>query len=132
MAAVVFDMCTKCVFGFPLYDKTFQLWSQAGVRVPPCFIVVCNNTSTSKLVYDYISGFHRENAVGTTTLENGRLPLFRNFDQPYISARPWHRKSTPSLAWTSPSISGRLNPDFVVILMCIHPQDALCRSPGFD
>ena len=33
---------------------------QAGIRVPPCFIVVCNNTSTSKLVYDYISGFHRE------------------------------------------------------------------------
>jgi hypothetical protein len=23
------------------------------------FIIVCNNTATSKLVYDYISGFHR-------------------------------------------------------------------------
>ena len=30
-----------------------------GSRVPPCFIVVCNNTSTSKLVYDFISGFQR-------------------------------------------------------------------------
>ena len=29
--------------------------------MPPCFIVVCNNTSTSKLVYDYISGFQRVN-----------------------------------------------------------------------
>ena len=37
--------------------------------------------STSKLVYDYISGFHRENEDGTTTLENGRLALFRNFDE---------------------------------------------------
>jgi type III restriction enzyme len=43
--------------------------------------VVCNNTSTSKLVYDYISGFHRENEDGSTTLENGRLELFRNFDE---------------------------------------------------
>ena len=42
------------------YRKTFDLMEAAGIKVPPCFIVVCNNTSTSKLVYDYISGFHRE------------------------------------------------------------------------
>ena len=63
------------------YKKTYQLWYEAGIRVPPCFIVVCNNTSTSKLVYDFISGFHREHDDGSTTLENGRLPLFRNFDE---------------------------------------------------
>ncbi|MEW6766282.1 MAG: BPTD_3080 family restriction endonuclease [Pseudomonadota bacterium] len=63
------------------YKKTYELWQQSGIRVPPCFIVVCNNTSTSKLVYDYISGFQRQNDDGTITLENGRLPLFRNFDE---------------------------------------------------
>ena len=63
------------------YEKTFNLWEKAGVRVPPCFIVVCNNTSTSKLVYDYIAGFHQENDDGSTTLVNGRLPLFRNFHE---------------------------------------------------
>jgi type III restriction enzyme len=63
------------------YKKTFQLWEAAGIRVPPCFIVVCNNTSTSKLVYDYISGFQRQNADGSTSLENGRLELFRNYDE---------------------------------------------------
>jgi type III restriction enzyme len=63
------------------HKKTFELWESAGLRIPPCFIVVCNNTSTSKLVYDYISGFHRENEDGSTTLENGRLELFRNFDE---------------------------------------------------
>ena len=71
------------------YEKTYDLWDKAGIRVPPCFIVVCNNTSTSKLVYDYISGFHRQNDDGSTNLENGRLALFRNFDEhgnPY--ARP--------------------------------------------
>lgn len=63
------------------YEKTYDLWQQSGIKVPPCFIVVCNNTSTSKLVYDYISGFQRENGDGSTTLENGRLALFRNFDE---------------------------------------------------
>ena len=62
------------------YRQTYELWQQAGIRVPPCFIVVCNNTSTSKLVYDYIAGFRREQEGETTTFENGRLALFRNFD----------------------------------------------------
>ena len=63
------------------YKKTYDLWKEAGINVPPCFILVCNNTSTSKLAYDYISGFHRENEDGSTTFENGRLELFRNFDE---------------------------------------------------
>ena len=62
------------------YQQTYELWRNEGIAVPPCFIVVCNNTSTSKLVYDYISGFHRQNADGSSTLVNGRLGLFRNFD----------------------------------------------------
>ena len=63
------------------YKKTYELWQKAGIRVPPCFIVVCNNTSTSKIVYDYISGFQRENEDGSSTLENGRLELFQNYDE---------------------------------------------------
>ncbi len=64
------------------YEKTFKLWQQEGIQVPPCFIVVCNNnnTSTSKLVYDYISGFRRDNGNDSTAFENGRLPLFRNYN----------------------------------------------------
>jgi len=63
------------------YEKTFRIWQQKQIAVPPCFIVVCNNTSTSKLVYDYISGFIRENDDGSSQLEQGRLELFRNFDE---------------------------------------------------
>ncbi|WP_211227259.1 BPTD_3080 family restriction endonuclease [Saccharospirillum impatiens] len=63
------------------YEKTYQLWKQAGVKVPPCFIVVCNNTATSKLVYDYMSGFIQENEDGTSNVVNGRLELFRNYDE---------------------------------------------------
>ena len=63
------------------YASTFELWQNAGIKVPPCFIIVCNNTSTSKLVHDFVSGFQRENEDGSTTLEQGRLALFRNFDE---------------------------------------------------
>jgi type III restriction enzyme len=50
--------------------------------VPPCFIVVCNNTSTSKLVYDYIAGFQpAANPDGTLPPPfMGALPLFSNYD----------------------------------------------------
>lgn len=63
------------------YEKTYKLWKERGINVPPCFIVVCNNTATSKLVFDYISGFVRENDDGSSNVVNGRLELFRNFDE---------------------------------------------------
>ena len=74
------------------YEKTFKLWEEKGIKVPPCFIIVCQNTAISKLVYDFISGFQRKNADGTTTLENGRLELFRNFDD--TTGNPLPRPNT--------------------------------------
>jgi type III restriction enzyme len=74
------------------YEKTFILWEQSGIKVPPCFIIVCQNTAVSKLVYDFVSGFHRENEDGSTTLENGRLSLFRNFDE--TTGNPLPRPNT--------------------------------------
>lgn len=67
------------------YAQTYELWQVHDIPVPPCFIIVCNNTSTSKLVYDYIAGFQRDNG----DLVTGRLPLFHNFDeQGQALARP--------------------------------------------
>ena len=63
------------------YAQTYALWEKARISVPPCFIIVCNNTATSKLIYDYVSGFHRRKKDGTSQLENGRLELFRNFNE---------------------------------------------------
>jgi type III restriction enzyme len=60
--------------------------------VPPCFIIVCQNTAISKLVYDFISGFHRKNDDGSSTLEHGRLALFRNFDD--VTGNPLPRQNT--------------------------------------
>jgi type III restriction enzyme len=73
------------------YAKKFESWKTAGLSCPPCFIVVCNNTATSKLVYDFISGYTRANADGTETLIPGRLELFRNFDQ---HGNPFGRPNT--------------------------------------
>jgi type III restriction enzyme len=74
------------------YEKTFKLWDEKGIKVPPCFIIVCQNTAISKLVYDFISGFHRKNEDGTATLHNGRLALFRNFDE--TTGNPLPRPNT--------------------------------------
>ncbi|ADK84966.1 type III restriction protein res subunit [Desulfarculus baarsii DSM 2075] len=63
------------------YERTFNLWQEAGIASPPCFIVVCSNTASSKLVYDFISGFQRQNKDGSFTIQNGQLKLFRNFDE---------------------------------------------------
>lgn len=64
------------------YEETYQKWQDAGIETPPVFIVVCNNTSTSKLVYEWLSGWQRPNEDGELIFEhNGHLPLFRNFDE---------------------------------------------------
>lgn len=63
------------------YVKVFDHWQNVGIKVPPCFIVVCNNTATSKLVYDFISGFQQEHDNGTSQLIEGRLKLFQNHDE---------------------------------------------------
>ncbi len=73
------------------YAKTFDLWRKAGIDEPPCFIVVCNNTATSKLVYDYISGYKAENADGSETHRDGALELFSNFDE---HGNPYPRPKT--------------------------------------
>lgn len=63
------------------YAKTFELWEKERIEVPPVFIIVCQNTAISKLVYDFISGFYRKAEDGSQVLENGRLALFRNYDE---------------------------------------------------
>jgi type III restriction enzyme len=66
------------------YEQYYRRWEKdAGAvargQTPPVFIVVCNNTNVSKLVYDYISGW--EKPVGDQNLAQvGSLNLFRNDD----------------------------------------------------
>ena len=62
------------------YEKTFELWQKKNIGVPPCFIVVCNNTATSKLVYDYISGYQPAEDTSRPTIR-GKLALFDNYNE---------------------------------------------------
>jgi type III restriction enzyme len=66
------------------YEKYYQIWeqnAQARARgiTPPVFIVVCNNTNVSKLVFDFIGGWEKQ--IGEQTIvQAGQLPIFRNED----------------------------------------------------
>lgn len=61
------------------YEKTYREWEKAQIGIPPVFIVVCNNTTNSELVRDYIAGFEREDADGMIDTVQGRCALFRNY-----------------------------------------------------
>ncbi|MBA7552433.1 hypothetical protein ES705_44994 [subsurface metagenome] len=67
------------------YEKYYRQWernTEARARglTPPVFIIVCNNTSVSKLVYDWVSGWEKKLADGSTVIVPGTLPVFRNHD----------------------------------------------------
>ena len=64
------------------YEKTYRDWQQAGIETPPVFIVVCQNTAISKLIYEFISGFERHGENGDQPQPFlGRFELFRNYDE---------------------------------------------------
>nr|WP_304363649.1 DEAD/DEAH box helicase family protein [Jiella sp. LLJ827] len=69
------------------YEEEDEAWKRAGIGVPPVFIVVCNNTATSKLVYEWIAGYERDENGVRTFKRNGNLKLFRNYDE-YGNALP--------------------------------------------
>ena len=58
------------------YKKTHDAWRDQGIDIPPVFIIVCNNTSTSKLVHDHIAGYELPNNPGVW--KKGALKLFSN------------------------------------------------------
>lgn len=66
------------------YEKYYALWennaeARAKGITPPVFIVVCNNTNVSKLVYDYIAGWEKQ--IGEQTIvQAGQLRIFCNDD----------------------------------------------------
>lgn len=65
------------------YVGEFDRWQRAGIGVPPVFIVVCQNTAISKLVFEWIAGFERGDAEQgeRAAFHAGHLELFRNYDE---------------------------------------------------
>jgi type III restriction enzyme len=70
------------------YEKSYKLWEKNGNGTPPVFIVVCNNTNVSKLVYDYVSGWGKTLPDEKTIIIPGQLPIFNNEKGGMWSERP--------------------------------------------
>jgi type III restriction enzyme len=75
------------------YGKYFHIWEgnpEAGSKglTPPVFIVICNNTNVSRIVYNYIAGWEKVLPDGSKVLVPGKLPLFSNVDRDAWLPRP--------------------------------------------
>ncbi len=70
------------------YEKCYQQWAASGQGTPPVFIIVCNNTNVSKLVYDYVAGWEKELPDGDSVVVPGALPIFSNEEHGRWRARP--------------------------------------------
>ena len=118
------------------YCKYHALWAGSdGARErdlpPPVFIVVCNNTNVSKLVFDYIAGWEKDLANGSKALVPGKLELFSNVVDGRWSARP-----TTILVDSQQLESGEaMSPDFKKIAAAEieeFKQEYRERFPGRD
>ena len=89
------------------YEGEYERWQRAGIGVPPVFIVVCQNTAISKLVFEWIAGFERGDAEEGERFgfHAGHLELFRNYDEqgarPSSSANAADRLP-PDRSWRRP------------------------------
>ena len=68
------------------YEKYYRLWekneaARTNGQTPPVFIVVCNNTNVSKLVFDYIAGWEKTLPDESVVVQAGQLDIFRNDDE---------------------------------------------------
>lgn len=75
------------------YEKSYRRWdrdaeARAKGQTPPVFIVVCNNTNVSKLVFDYIAGWEKTLPDGSTVVVPGHLTIFSNEEGGTWSRRP--------------------------------------------
>lgn len=72
------------------YERAFVQWEQHRAQLgesPPVFIVVCPNTSVSRLVWQWIAGTQVEGPNGPVTVQ-GNLPLFNNVQGDRLMDRP--------------------------------------------
>jgi type III restriction enzyme len=87
------------------YEKKFQQWERSDDfsrllnrsndlsrdydrPAPPVFIVVCNNTNVSKMVFDYVSGWDKHLKSGEIVPVPGKLTLFSNVENGRWMDRP--------------------------------------------
>ena len=89
------------------YERSYRAWDGANMGRPPVFIVVCSNTTVSKLVYDWMAGFDRTLPDGNVVQVPGHLPLFSNVD-----GDRWHSRRVSLLIDSMELDRGELSADF--------------------
>ena len=65
------------------YEKYYRQWegnaeARSKGQTPPVFIIVCNNTNVSKMVYDYVSGWKKTISKDKTVIVPGKFDIFNN------------------------------------------------------
>ncbi|MBW2149425.1 MAG: DEAD/DEAH box helicase family protein [Deltaproteobacteria bacterium] len=75
------------------YEKYYRDWendaqAQARGSTPPVFIVVCNNTNVSKLVFDWVAGWEKTLPDDSTVVVPGQLSVFSNEENGGWTRRP--------------------------------------------
>jgi type III restriction enzyme len=75
------------------YERAFRAWETSDAKKygepSPVFIVVCSNTTVSKMVYDYIAGWEKPAGdYQPPQPQHGKLKLFSNVENGKLLARP--------------------------------------------
>lgn len=111
------------------YEKTYEDWNRAGIEVPPVCIIVCNNTATSKAVYEYISGYERKNGQW----QGGEFALFNNVRED--DSGPIARPHTLLIDSRQTESGEGLSGEFLLAAeseIRMFKNDMRIRSPGKD
>lgn len=131
------------------YEKRFKKWQSdpgaSGLVTPPVFIVVCNNTTVSKMVFDWISGYQRSSPVGSrggtpaTTMPvvvPGELALFSNVERGADGVTGFSHRPNTILVDSEQLESGEaLSGEFKAIAareIDEFKQEYRARNPGAD
>lgn len=116
------------------YRKSYERWEQnsearAKGHTPPVFIVVCNNTNVSKLVFDYIAGYEKPISDTESVLVPGALPIFSN-----VTDKSWSKRPSAILVDSEQLESGEAMSDefkkYAAAEIEEFKQDIRLRFPG--
>lgn len=72
------------------YEKYYRQWEKSTEKdqPPPVMIIVCNNTTVSKLVFDWVAGWEKKISEDQTIIVPGELPVFSNEENGRWRVRP--------------------------------------------
>jgi type III restriction enzyme len=116
------------------YEKHYRKWegnleNRRRGLTPPVFIVVCNNTNVSKLVYDYVSGHEKVLKKDKTVWVKGAFDLFSNVENGHWLGRP----NTILVDSTQLESEDAMSPDFkkmAELEIEKFKQEYMIRYPG--